>query len=218
MPKPWTVKAVPVVLLLLAAGFAFDAVTIVHVAANTQEVFALAATKDESMTGSLAVLVTWAVGACSLVVVVGTAVLLTFAVLGLLEGRRSGWVMALVGVVPHVLYTTASLPRVGWRDRAALDPNDLSAYFDPATTPGPVRFADLAAVPFGFAGAVAALVLLLLPATRRWVGGGSAEPEEVGGGLAHGLVLGERVPATEVGEAAGVVGDGTGDGDDRRGG
>ncbi|MFE9747309.1 hypothetical protein ACFYOT_20595 [Saccharothrix saharensis] len=214
MPMPWTVKAVPVVLLLLAAGFVLDAVTIVHEVANADEVFALAATKDQSMTGSLAVVVTWAIGACSLVVMVGTAVLLTFAVLGLLEGRRSGWVMALVGVVPHVLYTTASLPRVGWRDRAALDPNDLSAYFDPATTPGLVRFADVAAVPFGFAGAVAALVLLLLPATRRWAGGRSAEPEDVDGGLAHGSVLGQGVPAAGVREPTAVVGES----DDRRGG
>ncbi|MFJ6673172.1 hypothetical protein ACIQMJ_18850 [Actinosynnema sp. NPDC091369] len=218
MPEPWTVKAVPAVLLLLATGFAFDAVTIVHEYANADEVFALAAAKDESMTGSLAVMITWMIGACSLVVMAGTALLLTFAVLGLLEGRRSGWVMALVGVVPHVLYTAASLPRVGWRDRAALDPNDLSAYFDPATTPAFVRFADVAAVPFGFTGAVAALVLLLLPATRRWVDRRSAGPEEVVGGFAHGLVLDEGAPATEVRESAGVVGDGSGEGDDRRGG
>ena len=183
MSAPWTVKAVPVVLLLLAAGFALDAVTIVHTYANTAEVFALAGTKDDSMNGSLAVMITWVVGACSLVVMAGTVVLLTFAVIGLLGGRRSGWVTALVGVVPNLLYTACSLPRVGWRDRAALDPNDLSAYFDPSTTPALVRFADLAAVPSGFAGTLAALVLLLLPATRRWVD--LARPGE--------LVRGERL-------------------------
>ncbi|MCE7001054.1 hypothetical protein LZG04_40490 [Saccharothrix sp. S26] len=166
---PWTVKAVPVVLLLLAAGFALDAVTIVHTFANTDEVFALAGTKNDSMDGPLAVMITWVIGACSLAVMVGSAVVLSLAVVGLLGGRRSGRVWALVGVVPHFVYTACSLPRVGWRDRAALNPNDLSAYFDPATTPAFVRFADVAAVPFGFAGAAAALVLLLVPATRHWV-------------------------------------------------
>ncbi|MFE2754589.1 hypothetical protein ACFXGA_21575 [Actinosynnema sp. NPDC059335] len=169
MPRPRIVTAVPVALLLLAIGFVLDAVTIVHTFADTDEVFALAGTKDDSMNASLAVMITWVIDAASLVVMAGSAVLLSFAVVALFDGRPSGRVLALVGVVPHVLYTAFSLTRIGWRDRAALDPNDLSAYFDPATTPWFVRFADLAAVPFGFAGATAALVLLLLPATRRWV-------------------------------------------------
>ncbi|KOX18607.1 hypothetical protein ADK67_35975 [Saccharothrix sp. NRRL B-16348] len=168
MSQPWTVKSVPVAVLLLVTGFVLDAVTIVHTYEHMVEVFAPASTKDDSMNGSVAVLYTWGVGALSLLVMGLSTVLLCTAVVGLLRDRPWGRTLALVVFVPNALFTAVALPAFGWRDRAALDPNDLSAYFDPATTPPVVRFADVADVPFGFAGAVGGLLLLVVPASRRW--------------------------------------------------
>ncbi|MEV8440562.1 hypothetical protein AB0425_24540 [Actinosynnema sp. NPDC051121] len=169
MPQPWTVKAVPVAVLLLVTGFTLDTVTIVYTYGHTLEVFALAGTKDDSSSGSVAVLVTWFAGGLSLFVMALSAGLLCWGVVGLLGKESWGRTLSLAVLVPNALFTAVALPDLGWRDRAALDQNDLSAYFDPAVTPAFVRFADVADVPFGFAGAVGALVLLLLPTTRRWV-------------------------------------------------
>lgn len=169
MSQPWPVKAVPLAVLLLVTGFTLDAVTIVYTYGHTTEVFALAGAKDDSMSGSAAVLYTWFAGGLSLFAMALSAGLLCWGVVGLLGEESWGRTSSLAVLAPNALFTAVALPGLGWRDRAALDPNDLSAYFDPAITPAFIRFADVADVPFGFAGAVGALVLLLLPTTRRWV-------------------------------------------------
>ncbi|GAA1353737.1 hypothetical protein [Saccharothrix algeriensis] len=169
MPPPRAVKAVPFAVLLLVAGFVLDATTVFYAFEHEDEVFALARTKRDAFDSASAVVVGDWLSGFSLVVTGLSTALLCVAVHLLLRGRRSGHVTALAVLAPHVLFTAIALPGVGWRDRAALDPDDLSAYFDPAVTPAFVRIADLAAVPLGFAGSAAALALLVLPATRHWV-------------------------------------------------
>jgi hypothetical protein len=168
MRFPWTVKALLLALVVLLGAFVLDGLTILYDFGHRNEIFEIARRKDDSMSAPAGELLYLGSRIASVAALGLTVLLLAFAVPAMFRRRKWGYLLTATVIVPHVLFTAYGLTQIGWRNQSVLDPNDLSPYYDPAITPGLIRFADIATMPIGFIGATGALALLLLPATRRF--------------------------------------------------